>query len=93
MKLRQFFLFGFILCILIINISSIDSDLEGDDEDSSSVEDSHRSAMAERSMDSRSYSGACASSPCEHGGICTPRGQRLFDCKCVGPWRGVYCGI
>ncbi|CAF1062921.1 unnamed protein product [Rotaria magnacalcarata] len=38
-------------------------------------------------------SGVCSSNPCEHGGICNAKGQNTFDCKCVGPWRGIYCGI
>ncbi len=38
-------------------------------------------------------SGVCTSSSCEHGGICTPKGQTTYDCKCVGPWRGIYCGV
>ena len=38
-------------------------------------------------------SGVCASNPCEHGGICTLNGQMTHDCKCVGPWRGIYCGV
>ncbi len=40
-----------------------------------------------------SPSGACAGNPCEHGGICIPKGQMTYECKCVGPWRGIYCGV
>ncbi len=35
--------------------------------------------------------GACASHACEHGGICVPKGQVSYECKCVGPWRGLFC--
>ncbi|CAF2581943.1 unnamed protein product [Rotaria sp. Silwood2] len=87
MDFRQFFLFGLILCILIIEISAVDRDFTNDDEDAPSA------VLTQRSMNSRYYSGACASNPCEHNGVCTPRGERIFDCKCVGPWRGIYCGI
>lgn len=38
-------------------------------------------------------SNPCSSDPCNNGGICTPKGQLTFECKCVGPWRGIYCGI
>lgn len=40
-----------------------------------------------------SPSNPCSSNPCEHGGICTPTGQMTYECKCVGPWRGIYCGV
>jgi len=38
-------------------------------------------------------SGACSSNPCEHGGICIAKGQMTSECQCVGPWRGIYCGV
>ncbi|CAF0727367.1 unnamed protein product [Adineta ricciae] len=47
---------------------------------------------SQRSTNSPSSS-ACLSHACEHGGICIPRGQYVYDCKCIGPWRGIYCGI
>ncbi|CAF0913025.1 unnamed protein product [Adineta steineri] len=42
---------------------------------------------------SYSTSSACALNPCEHGGICIPKGQLTYECRCVGPWRGIHCGI
>lgn len=38
-------------------------------------------------------SGSCSPNPCAHGGICTSKGQVSHECKCVGPWRGIYCGV
>lgn len=38
-------------------------------------------------------SGSCADNPCENGGICISKGQTTFECRCVGAWRGIYCGI
>ncbi|UJR33541.1 hypothetical protein I4U23_020983 [Adineta vaga] len=50
---------------------------------------------SQQSTNSPSYpsSSACASHACEHGSICIAKGQYTYDCKCVGPWRGIYCGI
>lgn len=38
-------------------------------------------------------SGPCGNNPCGHGGVCIPKGTIEFECKCVGPWRGLFCGI
>ncbi|CAF0875253.1 unnamed protein product [Rotaria sordida] len=47
------------------------------------------------STSSPSYSSLdpCALNPCDHGGICIRKGQMTYECKCVGPWRGIHCGI
>ncbi|CAF1079263.1 unnamed protein product [Didymodactylos carnosus] len=42
---------------------------------------------------SPSGSKACSSYPCLNNGICTPTGSLTYDCRCVGPWRGVTCGV
>ncbi len=38
-------------------------------------------------------SSACTLNPCAHEGICMPKGQMTYECKCVGPWRGINCGV
>ncbi len=38
-------------------------------------------------------SGSCSPNPCEHKGICTQKGQMTYECKCVGPWRGINCNV
>ncbi|CAF0783621.1 unnamed protein product [Rotaria sp. Silwood1] len=38
-------------------------------------------------------SNPCELNPCENGGICIPKGQMTYECKCIGPWRGMHCGI
>jgi len=45
------------------------------------------------STGSPSGSKACSSYPCLNNGICTPTGSLTYDCRCVGPWRGVTCGV
>jgi hypothetical protein len=38
-------------------------------------------------------SGSCASNPCQHGGYCISTSQTSYECRCVGPWRGVTCNV
>ncbi|CAM4786881.1 unnamed protein product [Rotaria magnacalcarata] len=42
---------------------------------------------------SYSTSDPCNLNPCENGGRCIRKGEMSYECKCVGPWRGMYCGI
>ncbi|CAF1010162.1 unnamed protein product [Adineta steineri] len=43
------------------------------------------------SLDNPSSTEKCMSNPCENGGICISTGQMTYECKCVGPWRGIHC--
>ncbi|CAF1202088.1 unnamed protein product [Rotaria sordida] len=81
-----------------MEISAIDRDFEDDDEYRQLKRffwHKKTTTREPKTTESPWYpsSGACASSPCEHGGICTSREEKIFECKCVGPWRGIYCGI
>ncbi|CAF2581960.1 unnamed protein product [Rotaria sp. Silwood2] len=107
MQLRQFFLFAFTFCAVIIAISAINRDFEDDDDSDDEYRQLKRFLWHKKTTTTHAPeiwtpkttaspwyppSGACSSNPCEHNGVCTPRGERIFDCKCVGPWRGIYCG-
>ncbi|CAF2465481.1 unnamed protein product [Rotaria sp. Silwood2] len=49
----------------------------------------------QKSTSSSSFSSLdpCDLNPCENEGICIRKGQMTYECKCVGPWRGMHCGI
>jgi hypothetical protein len=52
-----------------------------------------RFLFGQKSTSTPSPSEICASDPCENSGICFSKGQTTYNCKCIGPWRGIYCGV
>jgi hypothetical protein len=106
MEPGRFFLFALALCIVIIGISGKKRKLDNEDDDeyrrlkrlfwaTTTTTTYWPPIWTQKSTYAPWYptSGVCSSNPCAHGGICTPTGSSTFSCKCVGPWRGIYCGL